>query len=673
MPFDQFTIQQLAGDMLPDASLEQQMATAFHRNTMTNTEGGTDDEEFRVAAVQDRVDTTIQVWMGLTMGCAKCHNHKYDPISQRDYYRMFAIFNQTKDADRPDEAPTIEAPRPEDLAALEAHIAQLAEREQQLEELNRQLAAQPAAPLSDTKGRYVRIELPGNSRILSLAEVEVFRGSANVATAGQASQASVDFEGPARLAIDGNRGGDYAIDKSTTHTRQQADPWWEVDLGEAIQIDRIVIWNRTDNNLQGRLVPLRAQLLDDTRAVVWEATVDQAPHPSHELVPRVLTPLERQRAAVEREIAELRKSRPKVPTLPVLQELPPEQRRETHVLVRGEFLNQGELVEAGILTSFHSLPDGAEPNRLGLAHWLVDARNPLAARVAVNRLWGLVFGTGLVSTPEDFGTQGEEPSHPELLDWLATRFVESGWNVKQLLRLMVTSATYRQSAVVREDHLARDPQNRWLARGVRVRLEAEMIRDQALALSGLLSRRIGGPSVYPYQPPGLWRAAFNGQRTWPTSQGEQRYRRGLYTFWRRTVPYPSMATFDAPSRELCTVRRLRTNTPLQAFVCLNDPVYVEAAQGLARRLMREGGDSSTERAAYGLRLCLGRAPTAAQLQPLERLFAAELRHYRQDVAAARQMATEPRGAVEAESDLPELAAWTVVANVLLNMDGVLNK
>lgn len=674
MPFDQFTIEQLAGDLLPNATLEQRMATAFHRNTMTNTEGGTDDEEFRVAAVKNRVDTTLQVWMGLTMGCAQCHNHKYDPISQEDYYAVFAIFNQTQDADRPDESPTMEAPRDSDLAARRAHQEQLAAREQALSELQGRLAsAPPAEDVAPLQGRFVRLELPGPDRILSLAEVEVYQGTTNLARNGRASQVSTDYEGQAERAIDGVTDGDYFAAHSTTHTRSQDDPWWEVDLGDNHLVDRIVIWNRTDNGQEARLAPYRLQLLDAARQIVWQQTVDDPPRPSQQWQPRPLSPLEEQRAALEREIAQLRTAAPKMPTLPVMQQLPPDQHRETHVLIRGDFLTKGQRVVPAVLSHFHPLPLGASADRLGLAQWLVAPDNPLTARVTVNRLWARLFGTGLVSTEEDFGTEGELPTHPALLDWLALRLLDCGWDVKHMLRLMVTSATYRQSARVSPELLERDPDNQWLARAPRLRLEAELVRDQALALSGLLSRRIGGPSVFPYQPPGLWRAAFNGERTWPTSAGEDRYRRGLYTFWRRTVPYPSLMTLDAPSREICTLRRVRTNTPLQALVCLNDPAYVEAAQALARRLLREGGEDVSERAANGLRLCLCRPPTAEEIQVLVELFTEQQTRYQRDPAAARQLAGDSLGPLPQESDAADLAAWTVVANVLLNMDGILTR
>ncbi len=447
-PFDQFTIEQLAGDLLPHPTNEQLVATAFNRNTMTNTEGGTDDEEFRVAAIKDRVDTTMDVWMGLTIGCAKCHSHKFDPITQAEYYRFFAIFNQTADNDQPTESPTLSFPSREaarQRAVVDAQIAALKKR------------------------------------------------------AGA-----------------------------------QKDP-----------------------KLTAR-------------------------------------------------IARLNRSRAKDPSVPVMQELPRDKRRQTHVMVKGNFLVPAEAVEPGVPAFFGSLPKKAPADRLAMARWLVDRENPLTPRVAVNRLWSQVFGQGLVETEEDFGTQGRQPSHPELLDYLAVEYRDHGWNTKALVRLLVTSATYRQSS--RETPAARekDPGNHLYGRAPRFRLEAEMVRDQALFLSGLLSQKMKGPSVFPPQPPGLWRAAFNGDRTWPTSTGGDAHRRGLYTFWRRTIPYPSMTTFDAPSREICSVRRVRTNTPLQAFVTLNDPVYVEAAQALSRRIMTEGGHSPRERCQFALRLCLAR-------------------------------------------------------------------
>ncbi len=532
LPYDRFTIEQLAGDLLPNPTLEQRVATAFHRNTMTNTEGGTDDEEFRVAAVKDRVDTTLQVWMGLTMGCAKCHNHKFDPISQREYYQFFAFFNQTADTDRPDEAPTIPVPSAD------------------VDEFNRKLD-------------------------------------------------------------------------------RQADAW-------------------------------RQKLRQPSPTLAASIVAQRSP-----LVPETVRAL--------RELGRLKRDRRPPATLPVMVELPADKRRSTHMMVKGNFLSPGDKVDPGVPSAFHPQLASADANRLAVARWLVDANNPLTARVAVNRYWSQLFGVGLVESEEDFGTQGELPSHPELLDWLALEYQRLGWDTKAFLRLLVTSATYRQSARVTPEKLSRDAPNRWLSRGPRFRLEAELVRDQALALSGLLSTKMHGPSVYPPQPPGLWQAAFNGQRTWATSTGLDRYRRGIYTFWRRTVPYPSMATFDAPSRELCAVRRIRTNTPLQAFVTLNDPVYLEAAQALARRIVRDGGASPESRARFGLRLCLSRPPQPAPVEQLLELYRTEREHYQKDAKAAQTLATEPLGPPPAGMDPGELAAWTVIANVLLNMDGVLTK
>lgn len=322
--------------------------------------------------------------------------------------------------------------------------------------------------------------------------------------------------------------------------------------------------------------------------------------------------------------------------------------------------------------SFHPLEKSGPVDRLDLARWLVDARNPLTSRVMVNRLWAQIFGIGLVETEEDFGSQGDLPSHPELLDWLALEF-QSDWDIKRLLKTIVSSAAYQQSSQVTEAKLAADPRNRVLSRGPRFRLEAELVRDQALALSGLLSRKSHGPSVYPPQPPGLWQAAFNGERTWTTSDGEDKYRRGLYTLWRRTVPYPSMAAFDAPSREICTVRRVRTNTPLQAFVTLNDPVYVEASQALGRRLVREGGATVAERVRFGAQLVLARPASDTQVTELTQLYESELAHYQAHSQEAQDLATNPLGPLPEGLSAAEGAAWTVVGNVLLNLDGVLTR
>jgi hypothetical protein len=376
------------------------------------------------------------------------------------------------------------------------------------------------------------------------------------------------------------------------------------------------------------------------------------------------------------ELAKLNKQLSEInpPQVAIMRELPADKRRKTTVLVKGNFMAKGDAVEPVVPAAFNPLPMDAPHNRLGVALWLVDKDNPLTARVEVNRFWAALFGSGIVLTQEDFGTMGQLPSHPELLDTLAVTFRDDlKWDVKALLKLMMTSATYRQSSRITPGLLEKDPTNGWLTRSPRLRLEAEAVRDQALMLSGLLSPKMFGPSVYPPQPAGLWQAAFNGERNYPTSTGEDKYRRGLYTFWRRTVPYPSMAAFDAPSREQCVVRRIHTSTPIQAFVTLNDPVYVECSQALGRRIAKEGGATTEERAAWALKLCLARPASAEQVKRIVTLYESELATYRKDGEAAKAMATEPIGPLPAGQDAAEMAAWTVVSNVLLNLDGVLTK
>lgn len=517
-PFDQFTIEQIAGDLVPQPTEQQLIATAFHRNTPTNTEGGTDDEEFRNVAVVDRVNTTMAVWMGTTMACAQCHTHKYDPISQEEYFRFFAIFNNTEDADRPDEQPVHALFTVEERAKRARIEGEIAEQEQKI-------AALPA----ETAATQIETE---RERLKKL---------------------KADRDG-----IKGN-------------------------------------------------------------------------------------------------------------TVPIMRELPAERRRVTHLQYRGNFMDRGPQVTEGVPAAFHPLPAGVPPNRLALAKWLVDPENPLSARVTVNRYWQTFFGTGLVATSDDFGMQGDLPTHPELLDWLAVEFIESQWDLKHLVKLIATSATYRQSSRVTPESADRDPDNRLLARGPRFRLDAEVIRDQALAAAGLLSATMYGPPVRPPQPSFGLSAAFGGKMDWETSAGEDRYRRGLYTLWRRTNPYPSMTTFDAPNREICTIRRPRTNTPLQALVTLNDPVYVEAAQGLARRMIRNGGSLVADRIGYGFRCCLARPPSDAEIDRLAQLHEEARQRFAAAPDQAEKIATVPLGPA-AEFDTVDLAAWTVVANVLLNLD-----
>ena len=893
MPFDQFTVEQIAGDLLANPSESQLIATAFHRNTLTNNEGGTQDEEFRNVAVIDRVNTTAAVWMGTTMACAQCHTHKYDPITQDEYFQFFAILNNTQDADRRDESPLVQIytdAQKRQKTDLEHRIANLTKvmgtptpelsASQQQWEARLQgnpewtvlkpgsiarYSKQPAKILDDgsilietaaetdtytvdvplltvdqktsatnsiaalrletlpheslpAKGtghgggnfvvtgikaqiipagdvapvaRFVRITNNGMKQILSLAEVQIFSAGTNVASKGKATQHSTVSAGPPELAIDGNTDGNYQ-NKSVTHTDTVDDPWWEVDLGEVQSIERVAIWNRTDNALHTRLNDFTVALLDVDRDVVWQQVIKESPNPSadyspsnvrditfhaafadfhqpnfeptdvltgktgsndgwaiggapttpHQLLlipnrPLVVDALSTLRITVEQNsphknhllghfrlsvtsdnsaiqrsrlpqpllatldspaserseeavtelatyyrenvAAELNTQRVDLETsrkqlagmkpatsVPVLREMA-DNRRETHLQFRGNYLDKGPLMEVGLPAVFNSAPEGRPLDRLGLAEWLIDNENPLTARVLANRFWETVFGRGIVVTSEEFGSQGEPPTHPQLLDWLATELMQKGWNTKDLIRTLVTSATYRQSTKVTPQALSEDADNRWFARGTRVRLSAEMVRDQALFAAGLLSQKMYGPPVKPPQPSMGLTAAFGSSTDWKTSEGEDRYRRGLYTTWRRSNPYPSMATFDAPNREVCTVRRNRTNTPLQSLVTLNDPVYVEAAQSLARIALQHNGPTE-ERLTLAFRRCVLRPPTSIEVATLAALFDDSKIRLKDSSDEAMMLATDPIGPLPEGVDTVDAAAMTVVCNVLLNLD-----
>jgi mono/diheme cytochrome c family protein len=576
MPFDRFTLEQIAGDMLPGATNEQILATAFHRNTLTNDEGGTSDEEFRVAAVVDRVNTTLQVWMGITMACAQCHDHKYDPISQEEYFRVFAVFNQTEDSDKSDNSPllsSITVEQQKQKSKLESDIAAL---EKELQKPSPDLDMKQKQWEKDVKTD----KLPGNVKAI------------------------------------------LALDAAKRNAAQQAE---------------LTKYFRS-------IAPELKQTQDQLGALKKQLTA----------MPIVTTP--------------------------IMKELPDSKKRVTKIHIRGNFLDQGREVQPGVPMFLPQLDGKAQANRLAVARWLVSPENPLTARVAVNRFWEQLFGVGLMDTPDDFGIRGKLPNHPELLDWLATEFAAPaqpadgpGWDMKKLLRLIATSATYRQSSAVTPALFERDPDNKLSARGPRFRVPAEVIRDQALFISGLLSPKMHGTPVRPPRPKLGLTAAFGGGTDWETSPGEDKHRRALYTQWRRTSPYPSMTTFDAPSRNVCTVTRPRTNTPLQALVTLNDPVYVEAAQALGRRMVKEGGATTESRVTYGFRLCLARPPQEKEVQRLAAMFTQARNGYTNSPADALKLATEPLGPLAAGQDAADMAAWTLVGNVLLNLDETLAK
>ncbi len=902
MPFDQFTIEQLAGDLLPHPTEEQIKATAFHRNTMTNSEGGTSDEEFRNVAIVDRVNTTFAVWMGTSIACAQCHNHKYDPISQKEYFQVFDFFNNTADADRPDEAPILEF-YPEDLKkkrdALEAQFVELdrvfqspapqwvdaaaawarvfpaqlewrsprpsslqAESGAHLEALDDasiKVSGTAAGVSKDTyiveipfdapatltglrlealaddalekKGpglagnfvvrrihaeirpvpndagppvRYVRIELPHKGR-LALAEVQVFSSGENIAPTGKATQSSTHGESSPSRANDGAT-EDAPDHPSVAQTGDDDPPWWELDLGTARPLERVVVWGPTAHGEGNESFHILA--LDADHHEVWDKAANPAPKPSstfdltgfreiefataaanvnqggldealvvtdhprpskrhrdrqrrgergwaigdatgrdHSLIMVAARPVEipggatltvriEQQSGQERQflghfrlsvtrdariaqhadtppavlaalaveesqrdtelqkrivdyfvrniapglesererLAELQNQRDAIKpfSVPILRELDDDKRRTTRIQIRGSFLATTDEVTADVPAAWHPLPKDAPHNRLSLARWMVAEENPLTPRVIANRFWQQIFGVGIVRTVEEFGSQGDRPVNQDLLDWLACDLVAEHWDVKRFLKLLVTSAAYRQSSRVTALALEKDPDNRLLSRGPRFRMTAEMIRDQALAAAGLLSHKIYGPSVRPPRPNLDLRAAFGGNLDWQASTGEDRYRRGLYTEWRRTSPYPSMATFDAPNREVCTLRRNRSNTPLQALVTLNDPVFIEAAQGLAREMMA-AGDSPAARIRCAFRRVLARPASPAEALELARLESEAKTEFARHPDRAQAFAAEPLGPPPNGTDLADLAAWTAVANVVLNLDETLMK
>ncbi len=578
MPFDQFTIEQIAGDLLPEATLQQKIATGFNRGTMANVEAGTDPEEERVLAVFDRVNTTGTVWLGITIGCAQCHEHKYDPFSQEDYYRLFAFFNnteveiETNNRNRDFTGPKISLPEPaEKTSRRELAEAELQAVKQSLKTLSEQLKKHQA-----------------------------------------------DWE------------------KNLPHLG---------DAGEEIpaEIQKIL------------------KLAADKRSEKQQKALSEHYLKTFDSYAQLST----RQSGLQKQAEELAAE-----TALVMSELP--EPRMTRLFKRGDFLNPGEEIPAGTPAALHPLRDTQQPNRMDLAQWLIDEENPLVARVTVNRYWAEFFGRAIVDTPEDFGTQGSPPTHPRLLDWLAMQFMQSGWDVKAMHRLIATSAAYRQSSKITPALWRRDQYNELYARGPRIRLRAELIRDNALAVAGLLSEKMHGPPVFPRQPDGVWNHIGRTSNHWKTSQGEDLYRRGVYVYWRRTVPYPSFVNFDAPSREACVVKRSRSNTPLQALTLMNDPVYFEAAAAMAKRICREQPDADIDgRIEYAFRLATGRAPADAEMNVLKSRYQQEFAAYQKNTDAAHKMVEKWGG--EIETTTIEFAAWMHLTNIILNLDEVITK
>lgn len=767
MPFDQFTIEQLAGDLLPDASDQQRLATGFHRNHPITIEGGVIDEEYRTEYVVDRVVTTSTVWLGLTMTCSRCHDHKYDPISQREFYQFFAFFNNVPERGLNGFAPKLNVPSPlqsaarrrarETLAAATHRLeTRLARQPDQLERWEQRVAdeltdtwtivlpeertsqggadfvPQPdqsvlvtgANPATDVYELTVTVPGPihairlealryeslvngGTGRSANanfvLSEFQVSRESSGEPQSGEPrsgagkskfetvplAKATADYSQqgyPIGNAIDGriDRSG-WAVDGNTKFEDRRAIffPAKPISSPTPVRVRLQLHFHWGGNHQIGRFRLAVAQrplvnIPADVAAVIQLPRGQRSAAQQHTLQEYLAERFGT--ADVRQAVRDVREGRAEVnelenvPATMVMAEMSTP--RTTRVLFRGEYDKPRETVRPGTPSALPPMPEASPRNRLGLARWLVMPEHPLTARVTVNRFWQQLFGTGIVKTAEDFGSQGAWPSHPELLDWLAVEFVESGWDVKRLLKQIVLSATYRQSSRVSPEQLAADPENRLLSRGPRIRLDAEVIRDSALFASGLLNRRIGGPSVFPYHPAGLWQEINNRpgySRTYERDTGAKLYRRSLYTFWKRTVPPPSMAAFDAPTREFCLVRRSRTNTPLQAFVMLHDPQFVEAARHLGQRMLTEVTTNDTDRLDYGFRLCHTRFPTQAERDVLLEIVHRRRERYRSDRDAAERVVNVGESQPDGSLDLVELAAWTTAARTMLNLSEFITK
>ncbi len=791
-PYDAFTVEQLAGDLLPNPTQSQRVATGFVRNNMTNDEGGADPDEYLNKYVVDRVTTLGAVWLGMTVGCSECHDHKFDPISAREFYQLYAFFHNVpeKGLDRirtdnpPPRLPVPTAEQAMQLVEAEFRLRDaektLTDRQNEMGETQEKWEREtqgrpPAAPAADrilvalgfedslgakaneaaVEGRWAGgdpgtfgegrsgrgLILDGKSWVEwnglpTFTRTNAFSIGVWVQWKGNGAVWSRMEPGPgyrgADLLIADNRINVHLISawpddalKVKTKEGFAAERWHHVlvthDGSAKASGMRVYVDGRRReleverDGLKGEPTteqPFRigaragdtvlAGQVDEWRWYDRELSGEEARWEALQGWLPVISRTGGNRTAVEQEelrrfyrenfavdflraeaaLAKAKQGKEKlvaaIPTTLIMEEMTPP--RDTFLLVRGDFRNRGEKVGPAVPAFLPPLPEGEPANRLGLARWLVDPRHPLMARVTVNRFWTLFFGNGLVSTLNDFGSQGEWPSHPGLLDWMAVQFRDGGpvgtlgkggagrqvgaWNTRELVRLIVTSATYRQSAAVTPQMLEKDRYNRLLTRGPRIRLDAEFIRDNALAASGLLDRRVGGPSVKPYQPPGIWDGT---DATYNQDRGDDLYRRGMYVFWRRSAHYPSFATFDAPNREVCTFQRQRTQTPLQSLVLMNDPVYVEAARALAIRVLREVPGDSEARLIRAFRHVLGRVPAAEEVAVLSSTHDAQLKRFAGDPDAVREFLSVGDMPVPAELPAAELAALTTVANVLFNL------
>ncbi|MBM3767361.1 MAG: DUF1553 domain-containing protein [Acidobacteria bacterium] len=697
-PYDKFVVEQIAGDMLPNATFEQQLATGFNRNHRGNTEDGIIAEEYAVEYVVDRVETTSAVFLGLTMGCARCHNHKYDPLTQNEFYEFFAYFNNVPERGRAmkygNSPPLLTAPTSaqqaalatmdRDIAAMESALAAKHKRGGWKPAKNewapfegRQDATDPMALDFDIEDRYsIAAVVSGDGPIASRKASETARGKGIaffVKDGKLAFHINNAYETDALrvVAEEPLPAGSHHVAVSYSGTRLAEDARLYVDgapVKAKFESDTLY---RPFRNAGGKFVS-KLKTIDGvqiySRALSREeiAAMVAPPNASRldELFYAANAPTEW--AALVKRREERERFTRTFPTVMVMAESPV--RKKTNLLLRGAYDKPGDEVEPGL----PAVLGGAAKDRLELARWMASRQNPLTARVFVNRVWQSLFGTGLVKTAEDFGQQGEWPSHPELLDTLSVEFMESGWDVKALMKRIMLSATYRQSSKTSPDQAQRDPDNRLLARGPRLRLAAEMIRDAALLQAGLLHEQLGGPSVKPYQPDGLWKEVIMQDMYYVQSKGPDLYRRGLYTFWKRTSAPPMMMNFDASQREACMVRENRTNTPLQALNLMNDVTFLEAARFVGQRMMKESPDRDA-RLRHGFRIVVGRAPSEKELAVLRGSLAYHLDHFASRAAERDAFLANGDSPPDAALDKRELAAYMAVASLLMNTDEAVTK
>lgn len=644
MPYDQFTIEQLAGDLLPNPTDDQLIATGFHRNTMNNDEGGTEDEEFRVAAMIDRVSTTWEVFQSTTFACIQCHSHPYDPFVHEDYYKSLAFFNNTRDEDTEGEHPNLRIYKAEDevkLNAIREWVAKYAGPEKAKENNLFLKTLEPKYHPHDFD-EFINGELIDTKWL-------------GIRAGGSARLKNIDLTNKAYLVINyfnGTDGTSLQIRKDKLNGETIASvPLKKTKDREAIVIPlkptagtHNLYFTMDNKSLRGKN--------GSVAGIEWFAFREEFPGKT-----------ESNFAKIEKSYQELLNAR--VENTPIMIENSPQQWRATNVFERGNWLVKGDEVKPGIPAALNPFPENVLANRLGFSQWLTSPENPLTARTIVNRYWEQLFGTGLVSTLEDFGSQGDAPSHPELLDWLALRMMnEYDWSMKKLVKEIVMSSTYQQDSRVTPELLEKDPYNMLLSRGSRVRLSAEQIRDQALSVSGLLSKKMYGRGVMPYQPDGIWNSVWNGAY-WKKSTGEDQHRRGVYTFHKRTSPYPSLMMFDGSSREVCLSRRIRTNTPLQALVTLNDSVFFEAATHFAKR-MTTGEKSVNDQISKGYKMLILRDISAEKLNVLRTFYDEALQTYQKDKKAAEDLTKD-------KTTTPHTAAMILVANTMLNLDEAIMK